>query len=312
MRVVILMSTYQGERFVTDQLSSILTQLPEGGRILIRDDGSSDQTVVKIEALCDARIEIIRGSNVGFARSFLSLMDAAPADADMFMLADQDDIWMPEKIERAASYLESIHNAVPALYCSRLHLVDVELKPIGLSPAGPERPSFECALTENIVIGCTAAFNRAALDLVRRHGDISLIYFHDWWLYLVVAAFGVVHFDPEPTALYRQHGANVLGMGAGLGRYWTIVRFLGRKNFVHIMFNQIENFRAVHIADMRADQSVFIERYFDPRNPRSVFRFLLSPRRHKQRLLDEFLLRGMVVLAIVSGRGLLPKRSKRK
>jgi glycosyltransferase involved in cell wall biosynthesis len=311
MRVVVLMSTYQGEPYVTEQLASILDQLPEDGRILIRDDGSRDGTVARIEAVGDSRISVIRGGNLGFLRSFLALLQAAPADADMFMLADQDDVWLPGKIEKAERYLEG-RDAVPKLYCSRMRLVDEDLKPIGLSPEWPRKPSFQNALVENVVTGCTAAFNRAALDLVQQHGDVELLYYHDWWLYLVVAAFGEVYADPEPTVLYRQHGRNAIGMGAGLGRYWTIMRVLGRVNWIHVMFNQIENFRAVHGAGLRMDQTALIERYFEPRNPRSVFRLLFSPRRHRQRLLEDILLRGMVFLAIVTGRGLVPRKPRRR
>jgi glycosyltransferase involved in cell wall biosynthesis len=309
MRVVVLMSTYQGERYVTEQVASILSQLPEDGRILVRDDGSCDGTLAKIEAFGDYRISVIRGGNIGFLRSFLSLIQAAPTDADMFMLADQDDVWLPGKIERAERYLKG-RDAVPRLYCSRMRLVDDDLKPIGFSPEWPRKPSFQNALVENVVTGCTAAFNRAALDLVQQHGDVELLYYHDWWLYLVIAAFGEVYADPEPTVLYRQHGGNAIGMGAGLGRYLTIMRVLGRVNWIHVMFNQIENFCAVHKENLKSEQSSYIGKYFNPHDPRSVFCLLFSFRRHRQRLLEDVLFRGMVIVAIVSGRGLLPKIAK--
>jgi glycosyltransferase involved in cell wall biosynthesis len=306
MRVVVLMSTFQGEEYVTEQIASILAQLPEDGRVLIRDDGSRDGTVSRIEAFHDPRISVTRGTNVGFLRSFLLLLQDVPTDGDMFMWADQDDVWLPGKVERSRRYLEG-RQSTPALYCSRLRLADRELNPIGMSPALNRGPSFENALVENIVTGCTTAFNRAALDLVRKHGDIELLHFHDWWLYLVVAAFGDVYVDAEPTVLYRQHGGNAIGMGAGLGRYLTILRFLSRTNFVHIMFNQIENFRTLYAQDLRAEQMLYMKRYFDPHDFRAIIRFLFSLRRHRQRLLEDFLLRGMVVLAVLSGRGLLPR-----
>src|SRR5207253_6026119 len=130
---------------------------------LIRDDGSTDATVERAEALRDSRISIIRGTNVGFARSFLALLDAAPTDADMYMLADQDDIWLPVRIDRAARFISRVSAAMPALYCSRVRLVDADLNEVGLSDKRQEHPKFQGALCENIVVGCTAAFNRAAL-----------------------------------------------------------------------------------------------------------------------------------------------------
>ena len=311
-RVVVLMSTYQGERFVAEQLESILDQLPPEGRIQIRDDGSTDRTVTIIEALPDARVMVRRGVNVGFSRSFLSLIDEAPTDADVYMLADQDDVWLPDKIARASRYLQTISGDLPALYCSRLQLVDTGLNRIGLSPRGPRQPSFETALAENIVVGCTAAFNRAAFDRVRQFGDPALIYFHDWWLYLVTAAFGVVHFDPEPTALYRQHGGNVLGMGSGVRRYWTILRFLRSNDFVRIMFNQIENFRAVHGGTIRPEQLSIIDRYYDPHSRSSVLRLIFSTKRNKRRLLDEVLLRGLLAFSVVTGRRVFSGQANRR
>lgn len=311
MRVVILMSTYQGELFVEEQLTSILTQLPANGRIMVRDDGSRDQTVAKIEALRDSRISVMQGNNIGFVRSFFTLLEAAPPDADMIMLSDQDDVWLPGKIERAQLHMEG-RDAIPTLYCSRLHLVDTELKPIGLSPAWPQPPSFQNALTENIVTGCTAAMNRAALALVTRNGDPRLIHFHDWWLYLVISAFGTVIVDPEPTILYRQHGGNAIGMGSGLGRYLKILRFLRKTNWVHIMFNQIENFRMIHTVSLSAENSRLLDRMFNPRERASIFRLITSLVRYRQTLLSDILFRMILIFEILMGKGLLPQGERNK
>ena len=301
---VILMSTYQGERFVVEQLHSILAQLPEEGVIFVRDDGSTDATVARIESIGDPRIEITRGSNLGFAASFFALIASAPDDAKAYFLADQDDVWLPAKMKRATRWLDDVPTDVPALYCSRLQLVDADLRPIGLSPAGPKQPSFESALTENIVVGCTAAFNQAAKSLILRYGDLSKIYFHDWWIYLVVAAFGSVRFDPTPAVLYRQHGSNVLGMGAGIARYWTMARFVARRNYLDIMFDQINNFLLVNKERLSREQREFIERYFEPGSTKAALRLMLSPKRRKRRLVDDLLLRGMLLGALLSRRQL--------
>lgn len=306
MQVVVLLSSYQGERFIAQQLESILTQLPLDGRILVRDDGSRDSTADRVEAFGDPRISVTRGENVGFVRSFLTLLEAVPPEADIIMLCDQDDIWLPDKIERAVNHLRNL-TGQPALYCSRLQLVDENLKPIGLSPAWPRPPSFRNALTENIVTGCTCAINRAALPLARRYGNPELIYFHDWWLYLVIAAFGKVVVDPQPTILYRQHGGNAIGMGAGVARYLAIVRFMNKKSWVHIMYNQIENFRALYVDQLSQDDRRLFDRYFNPHRPSTVTRLLLVPMRCRQTLLSDILFRMILVFEFVTGRGLLPE-----
>ena len=304
MSVVVVMSTYQGERFVAEQVRSILDQLPPDGQLLVRDDGSTDRTVDLIEAMDDRRVSLTRGPNLGFARSFFALLESVPADTTVIMLSDQDDVWLPGRIDRAAQLLGSC--AGPALYCSKLQLVDEALRPIGLSSAWPRGPSFANALAENIVTGCTVALNRAALVLVLRLGDPRQIHFHDWWMYLVISAFGTVVADPTPTVLYRQHGSNVVGRGTGIRRYLVNLQFVRRKSWVHIMFNQIENFRTVHGDALSPEQRDLLDRFFNPSNAAAIARLLLLPRRYRQSLQDDFLLRALVLAEIASGRGLLP------
>ena len=303
------MSTYQGERFVVAQLQSILTQLPGDGVVLVRDDGSTDGTVAAIEGLGDVRVTLLRGVNVGFVRSFLVLMDSAPAHAQVIMLSDQDDVWLPHKIGRACEQLEG-RDARPTLYCSRLQLVDAELQPIGFSPLWPRGPSFHNALTENIVTGCTAALNRAALQIVRQHGNARCIHFHDWWMYLTVSSFGDVIVDPRPSVLYRQHGGNAIGMGSGLGRYCAILRFLRRTNWVHIMYAQASNLMDTHGESLQPAQRAFIQKYLDPARPWSAMRLVLAPLRLRQSLLGEVLFRLLITanLALDGGRALWRRR----
>ena len=236
------MSTFNGQRYVAAQLQSILAQLPAGGRISIRVDGSSDGTVDVIRGLNDARISLTIGSNCGFGSSFLTLLAAAPADADMVMFADQDDIWLPCKVDRAWEHLKPLAG-LPGLYGSAQMLVDAELLPLHATPPWPRGPSLANALTENIITGCTAALNRPAVELLQRAGVPAGVFFHDWWLYLVVSAFGNVVYDEEPTLLYRQHAGNVVGHGAGwLGRRWGVVRFLLRNDWIGILQRQVGAF----------------------------------------------------------------------
>lgn len=304
MRVAVVMSTYRGERFVDEQVSSILSQLPPDGWLLVRDDGSDDRTVERIKAIADPRIRLTEGRNVGFAHSFFLLLASVPSDAECVMLADQDDVWLPGKIDKTYAALQG--RTGPALYFSRLRLVDEALQPLGLTAGWPRGPSFTNALAENIVTGCTIGLNRPAVSLVLQLGDPAKLRFHDWWIYLVVSAFGEVIADPAPSMLYRQHGGNVVGRGSGWRRYLVNLRFLRKASWVHIMFSQLENFRAVFGASLTSEQRALLDRYFDPSNPAAVRRLLIAPRRFRQRLLDEFLLRLLLAWEIASGRGLLP------
>lgn len=308
-RVAVLMSTYQGEAFVAQQIQSILDQLPGSGQLIVRDDGSTDCTVEVVQNIGDSRITITTGSNLGFARSFFALLDSVGDNVDVVMLADQDDVWLPGKIARACDAMREA-GATPTMYFSRLQLVDKDLAPLGETAHWPRGPSFRNSLCENLATGCTIALNAAALPLVRKTGQTDRIYFHDWWIYLVIAAFGKVVADDRTWVLYRQHGRNVVGRGPGLQRYLANLAFLRRRSWVHIMYNQIENFRQVHGEALDIRQRQEVDRFFNPRSSASVLRLLFQPRRRRQSLLDEFFLRGLVLLELARGRDLLPPASK--
>ncbi len=308
-RVAVLMSTYQGETFVVEQIRSILSQLPPDGRLIVRDDGSTDRTLERVRDIRDTRVEVTAGPNLGFAGSFLTLLCGVGDDADVVMLADQDDVWLPGKIERACRALRGFEGE-PALYFSRLQLVDRELRPLGETPRWPRGPSFANALCENIATGCTMALNARGVRLVSRYGDVRKIYFHDWWIYLVVSALGKVIMDDEPTILYRQHGANVVGRGQGWRRYRATLAFIRKRSWIHILFQQVENLVDTHGDALDAGQRRMIELYFSPRRVASVIRLLLIPVRRRQFIADEIIFRALLVAEVLSGRGLLPRPSE--
>jgi glycosyltransferase involved in cell wall biosynthesis len=297
-RVVVLMSTYQGERFVEEQLRSILDQLPPGGLIQVRDDGSRDRTVAIVEAIGDPRIQLVRGRNLGFARSFLTLIAEAPPDADLVMLSDQDDVWLPSKIDRAWQRLQPL-GSKPALYGSAQMLVDAELRPLHPTPPWPRGPSLVSALTENIITGCTAAFNRPALVLLQRAGVPHGVHLHDWWLYLVIGAFGSVLYDDEPTILYRQHGGNQIGHGAGwLARNLGFLRALWRSDWVGTLLGQVGALMRHYGDHLDSPTRQLIVGMFDVHEGRAVapWRLILASRRQRQTMGQEVVFRVLLLL----------------
>lgn len=292
-QVVVLMSTYNGERHVAEQLRSILAQLPAGGRVDVRDDGSTDGTVAAMQALRDWRICVSCGPNLGFGRSFLTLLSNVPPTADLVMFADQDDVWLPGKIERAWANLRRFGDQ-PALYGSAQMLADAELRPLHVTRPWAHAPTFERALVENMITGCTAALNQPALRLLQRAGVPQGVHFHDWWLYLVVSAFGHVVYDPEPTLLYRQHGANQIGHGVGvLGRQLGIVRFLLRRDWVGILLGQLHAFWRHYADDLQLQRREVVEANFciSDRGAAPRWRFILGSSRWRDSLATEGALR---------------------
>jgi glycosyltransferase involved in cell wall biosynthesis len=298
MRIVVLMSTYNGERFIEEQVRSILEQLPADGLLMIRDDGSGDSTVSRIEAFSDPRIRLVCGNNIGFARSFLTLLAAAPPNAEMVMFSDQDDVWLPEKIERARRHLEPL-TAQPGLYCSAQLLVNVALRPLQVTPPWPRGPSFSSALSENIVTGCTAALNQPAVALLQSAGVPESVHFHDWWLYLVVSAFGSVVVDNHPTLLYRQHGANVIGHGAGWwGRQMQVLRYLLKHDWAGILLGQVAALRMRYGDRMNSEQSSLLTSNFNffGQHASARWRLIFGLHRWRQTLVQEITFRCLMAL----------------
>lgn len=224
-QVCILMATCNGARHLAAQLDSLTAQDHANWRLLISDDGSSDDTR---QVIADFRTEwgdgsdrvrVLNGPGQGSAANFLFLIEQSgmdPRDNGWLAFCDQDDIWMPGKLGRALSRLHDISPETPTLYCSRSIVWDSRTDRRSLSPLYRRAPSFRNALVQNIAQGNTIVLNPAATALARRAAAMAEgIFAHDWWLYqLITGAGGRVVFDPEPTLLYRQHDRNVIGHGS--------------------------------------------------------------------------------------------------
>jgi glycosyltransferase involved in cell wall biosynthesis len=222
-RIAVLISTFNGEAWLAAQLDSLLAQRGVSLEVFARDDGSSDGTLAILAGYArhwPALAAPLTGDNLGPAASFLTLLAAVPGDFDAYAFCDQDDVWLPDKLARAAQHLAEIPGA--ALYCSRVMCVDAALRAIGPAPIKNDT-RFEALLFENIAFGVTVVMNPAAAGLVReRLPARGAIIMHDWWCALVISALGRVTYDPEPGVLYRQHGGNQIGQT--IGKAGEIVR----------------------------------------------------------------------------------------
>lgn len=210
--VNILLSTYNGESYLTELLDSIRAQTYDRLVWHVRDDGSRDGTVAILRRWeADGRIQRLTvGKNVGAIASFFQLLRDADPESRFFAFADQDDIWKKGKIGRAVAALNAAGEDLPALYCCRLEYVDGQGVPLGYSPVPRHGMAFQNALVENMAAGCSMVMNRPARDLVLQHLP-QRCGMHDWWCYLVISAFGRVIYDPRPQIAYRLHGQNDVG-----------------------------------------------------------------------------------------------------
>ncbi len=219
--VDILMATYNGERFVGEQIESIQAQTFKNWRLLVSDDCSSDGTldVVHRYADEDERIRVVsEGIRYGGAKeNFFALM--AKADAPYVMFCDQDDVWLPVKIEKSLAALQELEGecgaGVPLLVFCDMKVVDGKLNVIHesfekSSNFDPNRLAFRHLLAHNVAAGCCMILNKLLLDVCRR-SDGDGVEMHDWWAMLVASEFGHIRFIDERLSLYRQHGANEVG-----------------------------------------------------------------------------------------------------
>lgn len=218
------MSVYNGTDYLAQQLSSIYAQQDVDVRLLVRDDGSG---CTELHELLDAeqaagRLQWYEGQNLRPARSFMHLLQQAP-EAEYYAFADQDDVWLPDKLAAAVAKLSRCDTAAhatkcekgddgeeAALYFSQTQLVDADLQPLPNVVINP-RLTFGEALVYQFVGGNTMVFNHTLRQHLLRY-EPTYLRMHDIWIYDVALALGGhVVFDPTPHILYRQHDSNAVG-----------------------------------------------------------------------------------------------------
>jgi glycosyltransferase involved in cell wall biosynthesis len=247
MLVQILLSTYNGAAYLGPLLGSLQRQDYPHVEILARDDGSSDGTGRLLREYAGAmrNLTVIEGTNLGFAQSFMMLLRLSSPSASFIALCDQDDVWHSDKITRAVDGLRPCPREIPVMYCSRLAIVDRDLKPLGHSQRPKRGLTFRNALVECPIQGCTMLLNQAARRILVQAAPRFLCS-HDWWIYLTVSAFGQTFYDERPSLLYRQHGGNVFGVAFGLGRMSLKVRRFLANGGQQMVLRQAEEFHRLY------------------------------------------------------------------
>ena len=215
MKVNILMSTYNGQQFLAEQIRSIQEQSYSDWTLFIRDDGSSDNTkeILKDFERQDSRIHLIdsdKSDNLGVIKSFHKLVNHDRAD--YYFFSDQDDVWLPNKLELSLKEAQNYLADLPLMVYMDLKVVnqDLEIMTESMVKSQSHHANTELVqeLTENTVTGGVAMINHALAEMWQETDDILM---HDWYLALLASAFGNLVFIDQPGELYRQHSDNVLG-----------------------------------------------------------------------------------------------------
>lgn len=258
MKVNILMSTYNGQQFLAEQIRSIQDQSYTDWTLFIRDDGSSDNTkeILKDFERQDSRIHLIdsdKSDNLGVIKSFHKLVNHDRAD--YYFFSDQDDVWLPNKLELSLKEAQNYLADLPLMVYMDLKVVnqDLEIMTESMVKSQSHHANTELVqeLTENTVTGGVAMINHALAEMWQETDDILM---HDWYLALLASAFGNLVFIDQPGELYRQHSDNVLGARTLSKRFKKWIR-------PHILFavywDLIKNSQkqASHLLQMPLSQS---------------------------------------------------------
>lgn len=226
--ILVLLSSYNGEAYIESQIMSIINQkINCEVNIRIRDDGSCDNTCIIIEKLMEQypeRIELIRGDNIGYNKSFFELFNNT-SGYKYYAISDQDDIWLENKLQVALEWMNKEDYEQPLLYASTSYLVKDDMIPYGTTRKKIREFSVYNTIIQNICPGHTQVMNNSLLDLLKNDIDTSQIYVYDSWITNMAMLYGKILFNNKPYTLYRQHLKNQLGYGKGmLGQVMSSVK----------------------------------------------------------------------------------------
>ncbi len=208
-KIAVLLSSYNGYKYIEEQIASISKQKNVDFMLYIRDDGSEKEFV---ELLCELQkkydFKLLKGKNIGFLKSFMELL-AAVDNADLYAFSDQDDIWLETKLETAEQWFEKqdLGDSIPLLYHSAYDLVEEEKK-VGHFYFPDTGYDFRRSITENHFSGFSMVINRKMREMMLQ-GDCNQIGYHDWWAAMIAQAFGKSYSDAKTEAEHRVHGDNV-------------------------------------------------------------------------------------------------------
>lgn len=302
--VCVLLSAYNGEAFIGEQIESILGQSYPKIRLIVRDDGSKDGTLKLLEKYeSEGKLTLIRGENRGFIGSFFELLARAPK-ASYYAWCDQDDVWEKDKIRRAVYCLEKRKAALHEqeaekprmVFCSCV-FVDEGLHFVKKGLVHQRGPSFRNSLMDCIPLGFCTVFSGEARDLMLKNPPVHSCG-HDWWTYMVCAAFGEVLYDRDYTGVkYRRLSDSVSPGGRG---FLSMQLYRIKKLFFNDYFSkiraQIREFSKIYAPLKKEGDQKLLTLFTEPISIRSQLQKVFWPGFFRQTLTDEILLRIIFLL----------------
>lgn len=221
-------------------------------------------------------------------------------DADYYAFCDQDDIWLPNKIERAVRKLEEANSQIPTMYCSNYDYYDEQMKYIGHSKLKEYKQSFQNALVECIYPGMTMVINHNLRDKIVENKMTKVMY-HDWIAYLIATGIGTVIYDEEVTVCYRRHGKNVSCINQNFFQFqkWRIEQII-KSNYFKKVKEQLIEFETIYGESLKEDKKELLKLLTEKQyHMKSALQKAFYPGRFRQSKMDDILMRVLFLPGII-------------
>lgn len=296
-KVTILLSTYNGEKYIKEQIDSILNQTYTNIQLIVRDDGSCDKTVSILKQYeKEKKLVLYIGENKGFVSSFFELLKKE--QSDYYAFADQDDVWKDDKIERAVNKLEKEDANIPLLYCSNYTIYDEHRKK-EKKHKSIKNVSFANSLVECIAPGMTMVINKKAADTVLEKSSRQC-YYHDWWLYMICVSLGKVVYDDYSSVIYRRH----IGVETKKEQNWIKVQIWRLKQIFYNGYfkkvrEQIQSFYNEYKDELLEEHVKIIQPFILPWSIKNVIKKLIYKKPYRNGILDEILIRLLFIVNVI-------------
>ena len=291
-KVAILMSTYNGEKYLKEQIESLLAQTYGNIEIYIRDDGSKDNTIKIIKNYKEKYNNIVlkEGKNIGFINSFFELLNLCN-DADYYAYCDQDDVWMNDKIERAVKFLGKTDENKPALYFSNSDYYDSDMNFLATAEKN-KIYNFRNSLVECVTQGMTMVINNKTRQTIIENRPETCL-FHDWWTYMICSGFGQIVYDDKSLVKYRRHNKSVTVEGKSKIELfiWRVKKFLIGDSLKDIK-KQLQEYKNFFAKELKEDDRKLLELFTKEKYSFIVaLKKFLYPKRFRRKFIDELSVR---------------------
>lgn len=298
-KVVVLISTYNGEKYLKEQLDSILNQTYKNIEIVIRDDGSKDGTINLIKEYQQKyeNITLKEGTNIGFIKSFFQLLNLA--NADYYAYCDQDDIWLENKIELAVKELEKTDNTKPNMAFGNSDYYDEKMNFKG---KGEEHKtfSFQNSLYECVTQGMTMTINQKAKEMIIENIPEKCL-FHDWWTYMICSGMGSILYSDDTIVKYRRFEKNATAEGQSILKIflWRIEKLITDNGMKDIKMQQRE-YKKMFYDKLSSENQKILDIFVQEKyNFFKALRKAFYPQKLRRKLMDEIMIRILFLFGIL-------------